>query len=145
MTDYGRTPSDVIKSVHSVSPQVVNNTSVNGTGVSLQSWDAAQITVNVGAIAGTNITVKLQESSDDGDADAYADITDATTGAITDADEIYLFDLNCSEVELYVRPVVTTTGAGDTLVGVVVNLMSGRHLVPDQQNVPTQVGYDQLA
>ena len=145
--DYGRTPSDTIKVVQSIEPQVLQNTTVNGTGVNCQGWDSALVIVNMGVIGSTSLTVKLQESSDDGSADAYADITNATTGGIVTADDqaVYIFDVNLSDVEQYLRAVAISASAVDDNVGVVFCLMSGRHLPPTQAETVVQVGYDQLA
>jgi hypothetical protein len=145
--DYGRTPSDTIKVVQSLEPQVANNETINGTGVDCLGWDAALVVVNVGVIGSTSLTVKLQESSDDGSSDAYADITDATTGAIATADDqsVYIMDVNTSEVERYLRAVAISASAADDYVGAVFCLMSGRHLPPTQAETVVQVGYDQLA
>jgi hypothetical protein len=142
MTDYFRTPSDSVLVKQSIPPQSISTATVNGTGVDTQGYESMLVIANAGAV-GTSIAVKLQESSDDGDADAYADITDATTGAVTDADEPYIMDVNLSEYERYIRAVATAVGV--VLVGVVFVLGSGRHLPPSQDNTPTQVGYDQLA
>jgi len=145
--DYGRTPSDTIKVVQSLEPQAVNNATVNGTGVNCQGWDAALVVINVGVIGSTSLTVKLQESSDDGAVDTYADITDATTGALVTAGDqsVYIMDVNLSEIEQYIRAVAISASAVDDFVGVTFCLMSGRHLPPTQAETVVQVGYDQLA
>jgi fluoride ion exporter CrcB/FEX len=106
------------------------------------SYESMLVIANAGAV-GTSIAVKLQESSDDGDADAYADITGATTGAVTTANTVYLIDVNLSEYERYIRAVATAVGV--VLVGVVFVLGSGRHLPPGQDQTVVQSGYAQLA
>jgi len=138
-----RTPSDHILVKQSVAPQLITDTT-NGTGVDCLGWETLQVIPNVGDIpTGDTVTIKLQESSDDGDSDAYADITGATTAALAPAadDEPYTFDVNLSERERYIRAVVSETGAGTSIVGVIFNLMDGRTLPPTQDNTPIQVGY----
>ena len=58
----------------------------NGTGQNLGatvSGDEFAVTFRVLSFTGTNITLKVQESSDDGGGDAYADIASLTSGALT--------------------------------------------------------------
>lgn len=68
----------------------------------------------------TNITIKLQSSSDDGVADAYADVVDIINitgaGAATTysaGDEIGRYTVNTTQ-ELYWKVVLTTTDAAAT-------------------------------
>lgn len=142
MTDYFRTPSDSVRPFQGVPPQSISTATVNGNGIDTQGYESALVIVEAGAV-GTSINVKLQQSSDDADADPYADITDAETGVVTDATETYLIDVNLSEYERYIRPVAIAVGV--VLVSVTVVLGSGRHLPPTQQNTPVQAGYAQLA
>jgi len=103
--------------------------------------------VNVGNVdTGSTkyVIVLLQESSDDGDTDSYADISLATTPSVLLAgdDEVYLIELNLSERERYIRCTIDG-GDGDGSDGVSVSfaLFRGRLAVPTQQNTVVQVGF----
>lgn len=142
------TMSDHVRPYQSLAPQAVGSAAtVNGTGVDCQGWEGALVVVEMGAIVDTSnitLTVKVQQSSDDGDADAYADVTDATTGAIPNSgeNEVYLIELNMSERERYIRAVVTGGSAGGGLVSATIVPFRGRHLPPTQQNTVVQVGFE---
>lgn len=94
-------------------------TAVNGTGVSHKGFGATVFYILIGTItAGGTVTVKAQQSSDDGSADAYADLEG--TGIVLD-------DTNSNKVvvlevieprEEYVRPVVLRSGANAVLDGI---------------------------
>lgn len=88
-----------------------DTTATNGTGVDftastsfgLQAW------LHVFAFTGTSVTVKLQESSDNGSTDAWADVTG---GAFTAATGITAERIQTSRsltVERYLRVVTTGT------------------------------------
>lgn len=136
------TLSDNVLVKQSIPPQTVTD-DVEGTGVDCLGYEGLLVIVDVGNIpTGNTLTVKLQESSDDGVADAYADITGATTGALAPAndDEPYLIELNLSERERYVRAFASETGA-TPIVGVEFVLFRARRLVPSQDNTVVQVGF----
>ncbi len=121
---------------------------VTGDGVDCERWEGLLAICNIGAVAanaGTkSVTCILQESSDDADADAYADIALATTGAVVNAgeNEPYLIDVNLSERERYIR-VTIDGGSGDGgLVGVVFVLYRGRRAMPTQTNTVVQIGWE---
>lgn len=87
----------------------------NGPGVDCRGFERATLLVNVGVVPGDNtVTVKLQESSDNGAGDAFADVATATTGAIAAAggSATYAIEVNLSKRERYLRAVAT--GAGTT-------------------------------
>jgi hypothetical protein len=124
-----------------IAPQQINTgNSVNGGGVDCSGYENLMAAVSVGVVDTGNITVILQESDDDGVADAYAAITDATTGAIAAAgeNEMYLIDANLSEHKRWVRARATAAGGGFALVGVNLEL-HGRRLPPTQENTVVRV------
>jgi hypothetical protein len=85
----------------------------NGPGVDCRGFTRATLLVTVGALAGDhNVTVKLQQSSDDGGSDAYADVASATTGAIAAAGDeaTYAIEVDLSKRERYLRAVGTVAG-----------------------------------
>jgi hypothetical protein len=64
--------------------------------------------VHLKAFTGTSVTIKLQESSDNG-ADAYADVVGATTGALTTAPQAVRVATGSIAVERYLKVVTTGT------------------------------------
>src|SRR5512139_3056258 len=137
--------SDNVLVKKSIAPQAVGSgATVNGTGVDCAGYETLLVDVELGAIvdsANVTLTVKLQESSDDGSVDTYADITSATTGAIANAgqNEPYVFDVNLSEHERYIRAVVTGGASGGGLVSASFHLGGGRHRPPTQVNTVISV------
>ena len=128
------TASDNILVKQNISPQsIASGASVNGKGQDCAGYEQLLVDVEIGKVTTGNITVKLQESSDDGNADAYADIANATTGAVsTEHQKPYLFDVNLSGRKHYIRAVATVAGGGSALVGVAFHLTRGRRLPPTQ-------------
>jgi hypothetical protein len=85
----------------------------NGVGVDCRGYGRATLLVSVGELAGDhNVTVKLQQSSDDAATDAYTDVTSATTGAIAAAGDaaVYAIEVDLSKRERYLRAVGTVAG-----------------------------------
>lgn len=99
-------------------PAVRRTATANGSGVSVANYvGTAAFVLQSSAGGGTSPTldVKLQQSSDDGGSDAYADISGATFTQLTDAadttEAIYV-DLDGSEQ--YIRCVFTIGGTSPT-------------------------------
>lgn len=67
-----------------------------------------QLWVHLFAFTGTSVTIKVQESSDNGSGDAFADVTGATTGALTAVGAVRV-QTGSINVERYVRLVTTGT------------------------------------
>lgn len=67
-----------------------------------------QLWVHLFAFTGTSVTIKVQESSDNGAGDAFADVTGATTGALTAVGAVRV-QTGLINVERYVRCVTTGT------------------------------------
>lgn len=86
----------------------------NGPGVDCRGFTRATLLINVGTLAGDhNVTVKVQESGDDGAVDAYADVASATTGAVSTANDAGLakiIEVDLSGRERYLRAVGTVAG-----------------------------------
>lgn len=85
--------------------------------VSSHTMHGAQAYLQVFSFAGTDVTVKLQHSHDNGVADAFADITGGgftqiTSGPTTERIEI----VAGTEIRRYVRAVTTTSGGFTSLV-----------------------------
>lgn len=82
---------------------------VNGTGFSRKGYNSCLLHAKLGAVSGTpdatSAIFKLQQSSDDGSTDAYADISGATftlTAANTENDVA----VNLAGCEEYIRSVL---------------------------------------
>lgn len=124
-----------------IKPQDVSSGgSATGTGQDCSGYEQLLALVEVGIATTGTITVKLQESSDDGSLDAYADVTNATTIAVgpTVDEKPYFIEVNLSERERYIRAVATAAGGGDVLVGVTF-VLKGRHLPPTQDTTVVKV------
>lgn len=88
----------------------------NGTGVDFGEGTSfgLQAFLHVFAFAGTDATIKLQQSSDNGAGDAYADVTGGAFTAVGSAPTSQRIQTARDQaVERYLR-VVTTTSAGFT-------------------------------
>lgn len=84
-----------------------NGTSVDfGTG---STTSGAQFYLQVFAFTGTSVTVKIQESSDNGSGDAFADVTGGTFTAATGITTQRLETARGQTVERYLRVVTTGT------------------------------------
>ncbi len=76
--------------------------------------------VQLVAFTGTSVTIKVQGSSDNGGADAFADITGATTGALTAVGAVRAATAAGVTVERYLRIVTTGTFSNAQFVAAVV-------------------------
>lgn len=87
----------------------------NGTGVDLGSASPGafglQAYVHVFSFTGTDVTIKIQESSDNGSGDAFADVVGGGFTAVTSGPTSQRIATGLINVERYLR-VVTTTSAG---------------------------------
>lgn len=83
----------------------------NGTGVDLAASTAfgLQAYLHVFAFTGTSVTVKIQESSDNGAGDAYADVTGGAFTAATGVTSQRIATSSSQTVERYLRVVTTGT------------------------------------
>lgn len=136
------TISDNALLYQAIAPQsIASGATVNGTGKDCEGYEQLLAVVEVGLATTGNVTVKLQESSDDADADAYADVTSATTPAAGPSGdyETYLIEVNLSEREKYLRAVATVAGGGTVVCSASFILSRGRHLPPTQQNTVVKV------
>lgn len=89
-----------------------DTTATNGTGVDFGVGSTAfglQAYLQVTAFDGTDITIKLQESSDNGAGDAWADVTGGSFGALTAVGAARIETGRTLTVERYLRLVTTGT------------------------------------
>src|SRR5690606_22628196 len=83
----------------------------NGDSVDFEASTSfgLQMYVQLFEFTGTDVTIKVQSSSDDGDGDAFADVTGATTGALTAVGGRRVATANNLSIERYLRVVTTGT------------------------------------
>jgi len=143
------TITDNMKFVQALAPQSVSTGAsvATGAGVDTLGYEALLAIVEVGAVTDTtnySVMALLQQSSDDGSSDAYADISGATTAAISNAgqNEVYLIEINLSECERYIRCDIDGGSAGGGFIGVSFVLFRARRGVPTQQNTVIQAGFE---
>lgn len=89
-----------------------DTTATNGSSIDLGTGSLAfglQAYLHVTAFTGTSCTVKLQESSDDGAGDAFADVTGGSFGAQTAVGASRIATSASQTVERYLRVVTTGT------------------------------------
>lgn len=104
-----------------------DTTATNGAGIDHGAVPLGpfglQAYLQLFALTGSNVTVKLQGSSDDGVGDAYSDIVGGSFGALTSAPQgARLITSRTQAVERYVRVVTTGTFTSVTFaVAVVIN------------------------
>lgn len=92
--------------------QRTDGSATNGSSVDLGSASPGafglQMYVHLFAFTGTSVTIKIQESSDNGVGDAFADVVGATTGALTGVTAMRVAT-GAIDVERYLRVVTTGT------------------------------------
>jgi hypothetical protein len=142
------TPSDQFKAVQAIAPQAASTGAdvVVGSGIDCAGYEVALFVVEVGAVASgadKSVSAQIQESSDNGSSDTFADLTGATTGAVANAgqNETYLIEVNLSEAERYLRVAIDGGSSAGGLIGVACLLMQGRSLPPTQQNTVVRYGF----
>lgn len=89
-----------------------DTSATNGTGVDLGTGSLAfglQAYLHVFSFTGTSVTVKIQESSDNGAGDAWADVTGGAFTAATGATSQRIATASGLTVERYLRAVTTGT------------------------------------
>src|SRR5689334_14428698 len=89
-----------------------DTTGTNGTSVNLGSGTPGAfglvMYVHLFAFTGTSVTIKIQSSSDNGAGDAFADVTGATSGALTAVGAVRV-QTGAIDIEQYLRVVTTGT------------------------------------
>lgn len=126
------TLSDFVLEKVGIAPDQRGAGTTNGAGINRQGYDKALIILSIGeTVATAKLDVKVQESSDDGSTDAYADITGAVFTQISDAvdNTIRLMDLDLRDAEEYIRVVGVVTDA-NVDYGVVVLLYNRSGALP---------------
>lgn len=92
-----------------------DSAATDGTGVDFQNWGGGsafglQAYVHLMAFTGTSVTIKLQQSSDNGVGDAWADVVGGSFGALSAAHQgLRIATARTQAVERYLRVVTTGT------------------------------------
>jgi hypothetical protein len=100
-----------------------DTTATNGSSVDFGTGSTAfglQAYLHVFSFTGTSVTVKLQESSDNGSGDAWADVTGGAFTAATGVTSERIATSSSQTIERYLR-VVTTGTFSNAVFAVVVN------------------------
>lgn len=98
-----------------LSPIAARTATFNSAGLDVRNFiGLAHVIQHVGAVSGTTPTLdgKIQQSSDNGVADAFTDVAGATFAQSTATDQNRELDLNLEGVEQFIR--YTGTIAGTT-------------------------------
>lgn len=95
-----------------VDPDAHTVGAVNGDGIDTKGFRSQIFFLDVGTV-GTSVDAKVQESSDDGDADAYADVSGSDITQITVTGKQVIITVNVEQTERYTRLVVTAGGTED--------------------------------
>lgn len=113
------TPSATLLVKPTLDPEV-RTAAANGSGVDCRGFEDALVILHVGAHDRTTgdetLDVKLQSSSDDGSADAYADVAGAAFAQIGNVipnatrGNSYVMNVKLSKRERYLRAVGTPAG-----------------------------------
>ena len=136
---------EVLKAEIGIAAQDLGAATATGTGFDTRDYDEALVILNVATTDGT-LNVKLQESSDDGDADAYADITGAVFTEIDTANDnsIYVARIRVKNFERYMRVIGVGTGT-TTVFSVTVLLGKFDGLSKVTQVNPTEFALDYIS
>lgn len=88
-----------------------DTTATNGTGVdgAASSAFGLQAYLHVFSFSGTSVTIKLQESSDNGGGDPYADVTGGGFTLVTGVTSERIATANNQTIERYLRVITTGT------------------------------------
>jgi hypothetical protein len=99
---------------------VAGQTAVNSSSVDMRSFGAVSFILSMGSITSTGVqSAKLQQSSDDDTADAWADIEGSSITIADDDDNQCVFLDLVSPRERYVRCVVSRGTANSVVDGVI--------------------------
>jgi len=94
-------------------PVAARTATFNGTGFDTRDFIGRALVIqHMGAVSGTTPTLdgKIQESSDNGVADAFADVSGATFTQVTATDQNRELSLDLDGRERYIRHVATIAG-----------------------------------
>lgn len=111
-----------------------NNGAVAGTstitpsaGIDMQGFNSCKFDVLLGAITSTGVpSIKVQQSDDDGDTDAYSDLAGtAFSAADTDSNKIISVEI-VRPAKRYLKLILTRATANTVLDGIVAHLFNSQ-------------------
>ena len=93
----------------------------NGASVDMQNYEGVMFIAMLGTLSASQVTtMKAQQSSDDGSADAFTDITGSQTDAMADDDDNQCIILDVVKPrERYIRPVLERATANAVIDGII--------------------------
>jgi hypothetical protein len=106
------------KPVEAIAPSTALAATVTGSSIDTQYYNSIVLTLDITISAGSVDSVKFQESSDNGAADAWTDIPAQENLFYPDDFPITanaLKHCGCVAKERYIRPVITCTGPTGTI------------------------------
>lgn len=101
-------------------------TDQNGSSVDMQGFENVTFIASLGTLTATQVTsLKAQQSSDDGDADAFSDLEDTDSGDLADDDDDQCIVLTIVKPQKrYVRPVLLR-GTANAVIDGIIAIQSG--------------------
>ncbi len=110
----------------------------NGTGIENDKpgYGDTLVVLSIGAFAAGTLVLKIQESSDDGSSDAYADVVNAVFGSktTTDANKVFVARIDRQKREAFLRGVATMASTPDATFGVIFIDIGDEELPVVQEN-----------
>ena len=96
-------------------------TSQNSSSVDMQDWDEVEFVALLGTLTATQVTrLKIQQSSDNGAGDAFADLEASATAAMADGDSNKILRSGIARPrERYVRGVLVRGTANAVIDGMI--------------------------
>lgn len=122
--------TDLVKTIRVSAAVAAGTTDIECTGVDMAGYDAVRFVALFGALTASHATrLRAQQSSDDGSADAYADIAGSATELLgdDDDDDMLITDL-IRPAERYVRPVIDRATQNAVVDGVIAELYRARDI-----------------
>ena len=109
--------SENVRIVRLMNAVAAGTSDQDGTGIDMQGWDGVMFIALLGTLSASQVTsMKVQQSSDDGSADAYTDVEGSDSGNLDDDDDNdqIVIDILRPE-ERYLRPVLLR-GTGNAVI-----------------------------
>lgn len=101
-----------LRVLRAVAPDAHTVGAINGDGIDTKGFRSTLFFLDVGTV-GTSVDAKVQESSDDGDTDAYSDVSGSDITQITVTEKQVIISVNSEQTERFLRLVVTAGGTED--------------------------------
>lgn len=119
---------DVTKTVRHNNGAVAGTSTITPSdGIDMQGYNSCKFDVLLGAITSTGVpAIKVQQSDDDGVADAYSDLA-GTAFAATDADSNKIISVEIVRpLKRYLKLILTRTTANVVLDGIIATLFNAQ-------------------